>query len=77
MGIPGHARDLAQVNKEVAQTRRHLLKSVLHARSDREFPNLERIASRGVDTYNAEQLAFGIELILEGAEKKLHDSRRP
>lgn len=73
----GHARDLAQANKEVAQTRRHLLKSVLHARSDREFPNLERIASRGVDTYNAEQLAFGIELILEGAEKKLHDSRRP
>lgn len=39
------------------------------------FPNLERIAGLGVDTYGPGQLAFGVELFLEGAEAVLSRAR--
>ncbi len=67
----GHARDLAQARKEVTRTRAQLLRSALGASESRDFPNLKKITSLDVDTYNAEQLNFGIELILNGAEGKL------
>ncbi|RCK52555.1 hypothetical protein TH25_05820 [Thalassospira profundimaris] len=67
----GHARDLAQARKEVARTRKNLLISVLGTQKNQNFPNLERISSLNVDTYNSEQLTFGVELILEGAERML------
>ncbi|WP_210237463.1 TetR/AcrR family transcriptional regulator C-terminal domain-containing protein [Martelella lutilitoris] len=72
----GHARDLAQAQKEVARTRSQLLKSALGAQTDHSFPNLERIASRGVDTYSADQLAFSIALIIAGAEDRLRTAGR-
>ncbi|MAM09465.1 MAG: TetR family transcriptional regulator [Rhizobiaceae bacterium] len=72
----GHARDLAQAHKEVARTRSQLLKTALGAQADRSFPSLERIASRNVDTYNAEQLSFSIELIIAGAEETLRQAQR-
>lgn len=72
----GHARDLAQAHKEVAQTRRHLLQSVLSAQADCTFPNLERIASLGVDTYSSEQLTFSVELLIAGASEKLGHTRK-
>ena len=65
----GHARDLAQAHKEEARTRTRLLKSALHAQPASVFPNLERISSRNVDTYSADQLTFSVDLIVEGAEK--------
>ena len=71
----GHARDVAQAQNEGARTRRRLLKSALEAREDREFPNLERIASRNVDTYGTAQLAFSVELLLEGAEETLRNTK--
>lgn len=64
----GHARDLAQARKEDARTRTRLLRSVLNAQPPSEFPNLERISSRNVDTYSADQLTFSVELLLTGAE---------
>lgn len=64
----GHARDIAQARKEKDRTRLRLLQSALNAHSVSRFPNLERISSGNVDTYGAEQLAFSVELFLEGAE---------
>lgn len=70
----GHARDLAQAHKEQTRTRSRLLKSALNAQPASEFPNLERISSRNVDTYSGAQLTFSVDLILEGAQT-LRDAR--
>ncbi|WP_296994414.1 TetR/AcrR family transcriptional regulator C-terminal domain-containing protein [Thalassospira sp. UBA1131] len=67
----GHARDLAQAQKEIARTRKNLLIAVLGTQKSEDFPNLERISSLNVDTYSAQQLNFSVELILEGAEHML------
>lgn len=69
----GHARDLAQAHKEAARTRSHLLRSVLAKQKGHDYPHLERISSLNVDTYNAAQIDFSIELILDGVERRLHD----
>ncbi|MEN3793026.1 TetR/AcrR family transcriptional regulator C-terminal domain-containing protein [Fulvimarina sp. MAC3] len=65
----GHARDLAQARKEDARTRSRLLRSALSEQPVSRFPNLERISTANVDTYSAEQLAFSVELILDGADR--------
>ena len=49
-----------------SRTRPALLRRSLDYRADGDFPNLDRIASAGVNTYGREHLDFMIETVIAG-----------
>ncbi|WP_449221518.1 TetR/AcrR family transcriptional regulator C-terminal domain-containing protein [Tistrella mobilis] len=71
----GHARDIVQAGRETERPRPRSLRAALSEAGPPGFPNLERIAGLGVDTYSAAQLAFSVEIFLEGAEAVLGRAR--